>query len=71
MTDGRILIVTIVRGWEKVVGSYKMVLENRTLEGATVNIQASAFLFDADVPTTSFGEPCNFGGHAEPSFYNN
>ncbi len=63
LTNGRVLIITIVRGWEK-VGSYKMVLESRTLEGATVNIQASAFLFDADAPTTSFGTPCNFGGHA-------
>ena len=63
LTDGRVLLVTTVKGWEK-VGSYKMVLENRTIEGLTVNIQASAFLFDADAPKTSFGDPCNFGGHA-------
>lgn len=63
LTDGRVLILTVIRGWEK-VGSYKMVLENRTIDGVPVPIQASAFLFDADAPTTSFGDPCNFGGHA-------
>lgn len=63
LTDDLILILTTVKGWEK-VGSYKMVLENRTIEGLTVNIQASAFLFDADAPKTPFGDPCNFGGHA-------
>ena len=62
LTDGRVLILTVIRGWEK-VGSYKMVLENRTIDGVPVPIQASAFLFDADAPTTSFGDPCNFGGH--------
>lgn len=63
LTDGRVLLVTTVKGWEK-VGSYKMVLENRTIDGVPVSIQASAFLFDADAPTTPFGDPCNFGGHA-------
>ena len=63
LTDDLILILTTVKGWEK-IRSYKMVLENRTLDGVPVNIQASAFLFDADAPTTSFGDPCNFGGHA-------
>ena len=63
LTDGQVLILTVIRGWEK-VGSYKMVLENRTIDGVPVSIQASAFLFDADAPTTLFGDPCNFGGHA-------
>ena len=62
LTDDLILILTTVKGWEK-VGSYKMVLENRTIDGVPVSIQASAFLFDADAPTTQFGDPCNFGGH--------
>ena len=63
LMDGRVLIVTTVKGWEK-VGSYKMVLENRTIDGVPVSIQASAFLFDADAPKTQFDDPCNFGGHA-------
>lgn len=63
LTDDLILILTTVKGWEK-IRSYKMVLENRTIDGVPVSIQASAFLFDADAPTTQFGDPCNFGGHA-------
>lgn len=62
LTDDLILILTTVKGWEK-IRSYKMVLENRTIDGVPVSIQASAFLFDADAPTTPFGDPCNFGGH--------
>ncbi len=62
LTDDLILILTTVKGWEK-IRSYKMVLENRTIDGVPVSIQASAFLFDADAPTTQFGDPCNFGGH--------
>lgn len=62
LTDDLILILTTVKGWEK-IRSYKMVLENRTIDGVPVSIQASVFLFDADAPTTQFGDPCNFGGH--------
>ena len=63
LTDDLILILTTVKGWEK-IRSYKMVLENRTIDGVPVSIQASAFLFDADAPKTQFDDPCNFGGHA-------
>lgn len=62
LTDDLILILTTVKGWEK-IRSYKMVLENRTIDGVPVSIQASAFLFDADAPKTQFDDPCNFGGH--------
>lgn len=62
LTDDLILILTTVKGWGK-IRSYKMVLENRTIDGVPVSIQASAFLFDADAPKTQFDDPCNFGGH--------
>ena len=64
LRDGRLLILTVVGGWAN-VSSYAIPLKAVTIEdGTTVSVSASAFLFDADAPTTSFGEPCNFGGHA-------
>lgn len=63
LRDGRVLVLTVVNGWEK-VQNYTMPLTAVSLvDGTTAKVSASAILFDADAPKTQFDDPCNFGGH--------
>lgn len=64
LRDGRVLVLSAISGWEK-VEAYTMPLTAVSFDdGTTAKVSASAILFDADAPTTLFGDPCNFGGHA-------